>query len=89
MLVQNCIKNGQSGFKWGDSGEFYAGQGARKKALKQGIDIEMGKKKRGEPSEFDKSNSRLYYEIGNELSLVEQLSIHSQIKGIKVACNDI
>lgn len=80
MPVKECKKDGKSGHKWGDSGECYTGPGSKKKALKQGVAIELSKQKEGKPSEFDKTNSGLMYDIRQEFSLVEQLSINEQIK---------
>lgn len=34
--VKRCQKNGKSGWKWGDEGKCYVGEGAKEKALAQG-----------------------------------------------------
>jgi len=36
MPVQRCQKNGRRGYKWGQSGKCYVGQGAKAKAERQG-----------------------------------------------------
>ena len=36
MPVQRCQKNGRRGYKWGESGKCYTGQGAKAKAKQQG-----------------------------------------------------
>lgn len=43
MPLKKCQKDGEDGYKWGDSGVCYTGPGARKKALKQGAAIEINK----------------------------------------------
>lgn len=40
MPLKRCQNNGQSGWKWGDSGKCYTGPNAKKMAIKQGIAIE-------------------------------------------------
>ena len=52
MPVQSCSKNGKSGFKYGNSGFCYTGPGAKEKAHKQGVAIELSKKRAGKHSEF-------------------------------------
>lgn len=42
MPVQRCQSMGRDGFKWGESGFCYTGDGARKKAERQGIAIKAG-----------------------------------------------
>ena len=39
MPVQRCTKNGESGWKWGESGKCYIGSGAKAKAARQGAAI--------------------------------------------------
>ncbi len=80
MPLKTCTSDGKSGYRWGDSGECYTGPGAKKKALKQGVAIELSKQKEGKPSEFDKSRSELMYEIQREFSFVEQLVIAQEIR---------
>jgi len=36
MPVKRCTRRGQSGYRWGDAGKCYIGEGAREKALSQG-----------------------------------------------------
>lgn len=55
MPVQPCKDDGESGYRWGQSGTCYTGKNGHKKALKQGVAIELDKKRRGEPSYFDSS----------------------------------
>lgn len=43
MPLMKCQKDGESGYKWGESGTCYVGQDAREKALKQGRAIEASK----------------------------------------------
>jgi len=52
MPIQDCTKNGKKGKKWGDSGTCYTGPDAAKRAHKQGVAIELDKKRRGKKSEF-------------------------------------
>ena len=40
MPLKKCMKDGKSGWKWGDSGKCYTGPDAKKKALAQGLAIE-------------------------------------------------
>lgn len=46
MPVIRCQKNGERGWKWGESGTCYVGPGAREKAAKQGRAIEADKARR-------------------------------------------
>ncbi len=43
MPLMKCQKEGQDGFKWGESGTCYTGPEAREKALEQGRAIEASK----------------------------------------------
>jgi|GEM_PF-5341882 len=43
MPVMTCIKNGKAGYKWGESGKCYTGEGARLKARDQGKAIKAKK----------------------------------------------
>lgn len=52
MPIMSCSKNGTSGFKFGDSGTCYIGEGARAKAERQGRAIEASK-------HGDRSNAQL------------------------------
>lgn len=67
MPVQPCEDDGEHGYRWGQSGKCFVGKNAQKKALKQGVAIEMDKKRRGEPSYFDSA-------AGAFLELVVQFS---------------
>lgn len=40
MPLKKCSNDGESGYKWGDSGNCYTGPDAKKKAIRQGIAIE-------------------------------------------------
>lgn len=53
MPIQTCREDGESGYRWGQSGTCYTGKNAQRKALKQGVAIEEDRKRRGEPSYFD------------------------------------
>ena len=55
MPINKCSNNGKSGYKWGDSGTCYTGKTGKKKAMKQGVAIELSKQRAGKPSEFDKA----------------------------------
>lgn len=46
MPLQRCTKNGQSGWRWGESGTCYIGRNAKAKASKQGRAIEANKARR-------------------------------------------
>ncbi len=46
MPLKRCTEKGKSGWKWGDSGKCYIGEGGRAKALAQGQAIEAGKRKK-------------------------------------------
>jgi hypothetical protein len=43
MPLKRCQKDGKSGWKWGDSGKCYTGEGGKKKAIAQGVAIGHGK----------------------------------------------
>lgn len=43
MPLKRCSSNGQSGWKWGDSGKCYVGPDAKAKAVAQGVAIGGGK----------------------------------------------
>jgi hypothetical protein len=43
MPLNKCTNDGESGYKWGNSGKCYTGPGAKEKALKQGQAIEINK----------------------------------------------
>ena len=45
MPLKQCNIKGRPGWKWGDSGKCYTGKDAKKKALKQGVAIELNKDK--------------------------------------------
>lgn len=45
MPLKRCQSGGKSGWKWGDAGKCYTGEGAREKAARQGAAIESSKKK--------------------------------------------
>ena len=47
MPLQKCTKDGKSGWKYGDSGTCYTGNGAREKARKQGVAIKISQQKHG------------------------------------------
>ena len=40
----SCEKDGKKGYKYGESGKCYIGEGAKKKAILQGVAIEGGGK---------------------------------------------
>ena len=67
MPIKSCQKGNKSGFKWGDSGTCYTGPEAKKKAHKQGVAIEMSKKRRGEKSEFASQKENLLAKIQDVL----------------------
>lgn len=46
MPVKPCQKDGEKGFKYGDTGKCYTGQGAQEKAKNQGVAIEISKNKK-------------------------------------------
>ena len=73
MPVKSCtLPNGKSGYKWGDSGKCYA---SKEKAHKQGIAIELSKKRRGEPSEFDTAAYAALLETATDDELCEILNL--------------
>lgn len=94
MPIKSCQKDGKSGYKWGDSGKCYTYEGdneksrknAREKARKQGIRIELEKRKRGEKSEFDKAsilcvtsfddNHQHTFHLGDTLTSINDGHIH-------------
>jgi hypothetical protein len=43
MPLMQCTKDGQKGYKWGQSGTCYVGPDAKEKALEQGRAIEASK----------------------------------------------
>ena len=43
MPLMRCTKDGESGWKFGESGHCYTGEGAKEKAAKQGQAIEISK----------------------------------------------
>lgn len=45
MPAQKCQKDGKKGWKWGEQGKCYTGDGAKKKALAQGQAIKANKGK--------------------------------------------
>lgn len=55
MPLQRCSKNGRPGWKYGTNGTCYTGPGAKQKAEKQGIAINLSEKKAGKTPEWDKS----------------------------------
>ena len=40
MPLKKCQKDGKSGWKFGDSGHCYTGPGGKKKAIKQGLNMD-------------------------------------------------
>ena len=46
MPLMRCMKNGKRGWKWGNNGVCYTGNGAREKALKQGRAIHVSKNRK-------------------------------------------
>jgi hypothetical protein len=54
MPIISCEKNGQKGFKFGESGTCYTGKNAKEKAAKQAIAIGKGKFPKDEYDEEDK-----------------------------------
>lgn len=40
MPLKKCQDNGKDGWKWGDQGHCYTGEGAKEKAIKNGMAIE-------------------------------------------------
>jgi hypothetical protein len=48
MPIMPCEMNGQKGFKFGESGTCYVGEGAKEKAIEQGKAIEISKKSKDE-----------------------------------------
>lgn len=58
MPVQKCTKDGQSGWQWGNQ-TCYTGPGAKKKAIKQGVAIEISKHNKGKANELDSLNTQL------------------------------
>ena len=57
MPVKPCTKNGQSGFKYGDSGTCYTGKDAKKRAERQGRAIRARQ---------NTSNSGAYHGVGEK-----------------------
>lgn len=51
MPLKRCEAGGKAGWKWGDHGRCYTGRGAKEKAIKQAVAINMDKKRRGEEPE--------------------------------------
>jgi len=51
MPLKRCEVNSKPGWKWGDSGKCYTGSGAKERAIKQAVAINMDKKRRGEQPE--------------------------------------
>lgn len=43
MPLKRCTEDGKSGWKWGDEGKCYTGEGAKEKALRQGRAIQARK----------------------------------------------
>ena len=58
MPLKRCGSGGK-GWKYGDRGKCYTGPGAKKKAIKQAVAINMSKKRRGERPEPIVSEGRL------------------------------
>lgn len=58
MPLKKCTSNGQSGWKWGDSGHCYTGPGAKKKAIDQAVAINYSLKERGKKPEPISSEKR-------------------------------
>jgi len=57
MPLQQCTKNGVSGYQYGDTGTCYTGDNARKRAARQGRAIEAHK---------NSSNSGAYSGVGEK-----------------------
>jgi len=51
MPLKRCEVNSKPGWKWGDGGKCYTGSGAKERAIKQAVAINMDKKRRGELTE--------------------------------------
>jgi len=85
MPVKSCkLPDGSNGYKWGDDTRIYR---SKQEAIKQGISMELSKKKRGLDSEFDKSSifyKELMYNIATELSFSEQLFVNRELTSDKV-----
>lgn len=56
MPLKKCSNDGNSGWKWGDSGKCYTGPDGKKQAIKQGVAIEG-------PDKFAKKASAKEFEI--------------------------
>jgi hypothetical protein len=50
MPIVRCNKNGKSGWKYQNTNTCYVGPGAKKKAIKQGVAIELSRKRQFEGS---------------------------------------
>lgn len=46
MPIMRCTLNGLPGWKWGESGRCYTGEGAKEKAIKQGISVLVSEAKK-------------------------------------------
>lgn len=57
MPLKRCQSDGKPGYKWGDSGKCYTGDGAREKAIKQGRAIEISKRSKALEEHFDQGLS--------------------------------
>lgn len=71
MPLERCSKDGKAGIRWGKTGACYTGKDGKKKALKQGVAIELNRQKRGEPSEFEKAAKAYLQELVSRKEWVE------------------
>lgn len=75
MPLKKCSKDGESGWKYGDSGTCYTGPDGKKKAIKQGLAINKGKWSEAELKEMDSIEGMrdLVAEVmrGEDFSIVE------------------
>lgn len=57
MPIQRCSNGDKSGFRYGNSGRCYTGPGAKKKAQKQAVAINLSQKRAGKTPEWDKNKA--------------------------------
>ena len=67
MPLKKCTKDGQSGWKYGDSGKCFVGDGAREKARKQGVAIKISQQKRGQSNLIEQVEKYLIHRLTKKI----------------------
>ena len=79
MPLKKCQRDGKDGWKWGDEGHCYIGEGAKEKALTQGRAIEASKTKEQFTSVYESLEDLL--PMWNNLSDTQRIILTKLISG--------